>query len=152
MLRSLPARFQKNTLQHNAGHRGAHIQRGRWGLGNVFYPLRWSCSWLSTDTDRPHCWLKLFQQTHRLHWIDLIGDYYVLHNKKAAFWYIFTSDVQAFALSKSFLFGKIFNKFPEILTVSKNVLRTYTWNQCRALVSTDKITNNPTTNRFLTTN
>ncbi len=58
---------------------------------------------------------KKFHLTHKLNRRDVIGDYYVFHNKASSFWYMSTSDVHAFSLSKSFLFGQVFNKQPELL-------------------------------------
>jgi len=41
-----------------------------------------------------------------------IGDYYVLSSKRSQFFYVALSQVEAFALTKQFMFKTIFKKFP----------------------------------------
>lgn len=41
-----------------------------------------------------------------------IGDYYVLSSKRSQFYYVALSQVEAFALTKQFMFKTIFKKFP----------------------------------------
>ena len=43
-----------------------------------------------------------------------IGDYYLCHDKKSEFVHKATSDVEAFSLSKKFLLGSVFPKYPAI--------------------------------------
>jgi len=43
-----------------------------------------------------------------------IGDYYVLSSKKAAFFYVALSQVDAYALTKQFMFKRLFKIFPGI--------------------------------------
>lgn len=40
-----------------------------------------------------------------------IGDYYVLASKRSQFFYVALSQVEAYALTKEFMFKTIFNKF-----------------------------------------
>jgi hypothetical protein len=51
-----------------------------------------------------------------------IGDYYVLANKKAAFYYAALTRLETFALTKEFMFKHMFKKFPgvhfDLLSVS----------------------------------
>jgi hypothetical protein len=44
---------------------------------------------------------------------NYIGDYYCINSKKARYYYVaWDSTVQAFALSKQFLYEVIFDKYP----------------------------------------
>lgn len=45
---------------------------------------------------------------------SFFGDYYLCNNIKSEFVYAAVSDVEAFALNKNFMLGKIFPKYPEI--------------------------------------
>lgn len=56
---------------------------------------------------------------------EFFGDYYVLASKPSQFHYVALSNVEAFAISKKFIFGTIFKKFPEVerSMVSESYLR-----------------------------
>ena len=45
---------------------------------------------------------------------NFFGDYYLCNNTKAEFVYVAHTEVEAFALSKKFLMGKVFPKYPNI--------------------------------------
>ena len=57
---------------------------------------------------------KPFNITHQLNLHSFFGDYYILSNTKAEFVHIAQTPVEAFALSRKFLVGKVFPKYPEI--------------------------------------
>jgi hypothetical protein len=43
---------------------------------------------------------------------EFFGDYYLLCNMKSEFVYVSVDNVEALALSKDFLVGKVFSKYP----------------------------------------
>lgn len=51
---------------------------------------------------------------------NYIGDYYLLNNKTSEFTFMaWRSEVESFALNKSFLYDVIFDKYPSILSEMK---------------------------------
>ena len=63
---------------------------------------------------------KPFEITHQIGSNSFFGDYYLCSNTKAEFVHIAIQDVEAFALSKKFLMGKVFPKYPLIYKQIKN--------------------------------
>ena len=55
-----------------------------------------------------------YRVTQKLPCNSFFGDYYLCNNIKSEFVYCAVSEVEAFALSKKFLVGKIFQKYPTI--------------------------------------
>ena len=64
-----------------------------------------------------------FQITHQIGSNSFFGDYYLCNNTKAEFVHIAQTDVEAFALSKKFLMGKVFPKYPVIFRDIRNESR-----------------------------
>ena len=63
---------------------------------------------------------KPYRLTHQIGTNSFFGDYYLCSNTKAEFVHIAETDVDAFALSKKFLMGKVFPKYPQIYRDIKN--------------------------------
>ena len=67
---------------------------------------------------------KPFHITHQIGSNSFFGDYYLCSNTKAEFVHVAISDVEAFALSKKFLMGKVFPKYPSIYRDIQNESKT----------------------------
>lgn len=45
--------------------------------------------------------------------LQLIGDYYIIHKKRAMFMHVALMDCKTFALKKRYLHTQVFSKFPD---------------------------------------